>query len=111
MTIAPVRSTDSQQLIAESTEELLAQADGVPEARRQELLDEVILLNAPVARSIASRYRRKGVDADDLEPDSGPAPRRPRLPTPNSPLHRRICPLCRRASPPCDKSERPLSHR
>ncbi len=67
MTIAPVRSTDSQQLIAESTEELLAQADGVPEARRQELLDEVILLNAPVARSIASRYRRKGVDADDLE--------------------------------------------
>lgn len=67
MTIAPVRSTDSQQLIAESTEELLALADGVPEARRQELLDEVIILNAPVARSIASRYRRKGVDADDLE--------------------------------------------
>ena len=67
MTIAPVRSTDSQQLIAESTEELLARADGVPEARRQELLDEVIILNAPVARSIASRYRRKGVDADDLE--------------------------------------------
>lgn len=67
MTIAPVRSTDSQQLIAESTEELLAQADDVPEARRQELLDEVIILNAPVARSIASRYRRKGVDADDLE--------------------------------------------
>lgn len=67
MTIAPVRSTDSQQLIAESTEELLAQAEGVPEARRQELLDEVIILNAPVARSIASRYRRKGVDADDLE--------------------------------------------
>jgi RNA polymerase sigma-B factor len=67
VTIAPVRSTDSPQSIAESTEELLAQADGVPEARRQELLDQVILLNAPVARSIASRYRRKGVDEDDLE--------------------------------------------
>jgi RNA polymerase sigma-B factor len=67
VTIAPVRSTDPQALIADSTHELLAQADGVPDPRRQELLDEVIILNAPVARSIASRYRRKGVDSDDLE--------------------------------------------
>ncbi len=67
MTIAPVRSTDAPQLIAESTQELLTQADGVADPRRQELLDQVIILNAPVARSIASRYRRKGVDTDDLE--------------------------------------------
>ncbi|MDX6260989.1 MAG: polymerase sigma-B factor [Kribbellaceae bacterium] len=67
MTIAAVRSTDSQTLIADSTQELLAEADGVADPRRQELLDEVIILNAPVARSIASRYRRKGVDSDDLE--------------------------------------------
>jgi RNA polymerase sigma-B factor len=59
VTIAPVRSTDSTQLLAE--------AEGVADPRRQELLDEAIILNAPVARSIASRYRRKGVDSDDLE--------------------------------------------
>ncbi|MDX6283124.1 MAG: polymerase sigma-B factor [Kribbellaceae bacterium] len=67
MTIAAVRSTDSQTLIADSTHELLTEAEGVADPRRQELLDEVIILNAPVARSLASRYRRKGVDSDDLE--------------------------------------------
>jgi RNA polymerase sigma-B factor len=57
----------SKQSIADATHELLLEADTVPDPRHQECLDEVILLNAPVARSIASRYRSKGVDADDLE--------------------------------------------
>ncbi|GAB2677078.1 sigma-70 family RNA polymerase sigma factor [Kribbella swartbergensis] len=67
MTIAPVSTADSKQSIAEATQELLIEADGTPDPRHQELLDEVVILNAPVARSIASRYRSKGVDPDDLE--------------------------------------------
>ena len=65
MTIAAAEV--SKQRIAHATHELLLEADTVPDPRHQECLDEVILLNAPVARSIASRYRSKGVDADDLE--------------------------------------------
>ncbi|TWD81456.1 RNA polymerase sigma-B factor [Kribbella amoyensis] len=67
MTIAPVPAADSKQRIAETTQELLEQADGQPDPHHQQLLDEVVILNAPIARSIASRYRSKGVDADDLE--------------------------------------------
>ena len=67
MTIAPVSAADPKQRIAHTTLELLVEADRVPDPRHQELLDEVVILNAPVARSIASRYRSKGVDADDLE--------------------------------------------
>ena len=68
MTIAAVSvDEDSKLRIADATQELLLEADAVPDPRHQELLDEVVLLNAPVARSIASRYRSKGVDADDLE--------------------------------------------
>ena len=67
MTIAAVSADDSKQRIADSTHELLLEADSTPDPRHQELLDEVVILNAPVARSIASRYRSKGVDPDDLE--------------------------------------------
>ena len=67
MTIAPVLAADSRQHITDTTQELLEQADSVPDPRHQQLLDQVIILNAPIARSIASRYRSKGVDADDLE--------------------------------------------
>jgi RNA polymerase sigma-B factor len=58
---------ESKQTIADTTHELLLEADSVPDPRHQACLDQVVLLNAPVARSIASRYRSKGVDADDLE--------------------------------------------
>jgi RNA polymerase sigma-B factor len=68
VTIAPVRTeADPRQRIADLTQDLLIEAERAPDPRRQELLDEVVILNAPVARSMASRYRRKGVDADDLE--------------------------------------------
>lgn len=65
MTIAAIE--DSKQSIADTTHELLLEADTVPDPRHQACLDQVVLLNAPVARSIASRYRSKGVDSDDLE--------------------------------------------
>lgn len=67
MTIAAVSTQDLKQNIADATHDLLLEADAVPDPRHQECLDKVILLNAPVARSIASRYRSKGVDSDDLE--------------------------------------------
>ena len=67
MTIAAPSAEDSKQRIADTTYELLLEADNTPDPRHQQLLDEVVILNTPVARSIASRYRSKGVDADDLE--------------------------------------------
>lgn len=67
MTITPLRPADAKQRIADTTQELLAEAGAVSAARRHALLDEVVVLNAPVARSIASRYRSKGVESDDLE--------------------------------------------
>ncbi|WP_328524277.1 sigma-70 family RNA polymerase sigma factor [Kribbella sp. NBC_00359] len=67
MTTAAPSAEDSKQRIADTTHELLLEADNTPDPRHQQLLDEVVILNAPVARSIASRYRSKGVDSDDLE--------------------------------------------
>jgi RNA polymerase sigma-B factor len=67
VTIAAVSTEDIKLNIADETHELLLEADAVPDPRHQECLDRVVLLNAPVARSIASRFRSKGVDADDLE--------------------------------------------
>jgi RNA polymerase sigma-B factor len=37
------------------------------EGRRSALLDEVVLVNRPVARAIAARYRGRGVSTQDLE--------------------------------------------
>ena len=54
------RETSSQALLERrerSTDEI----------ERRRLLEEVVELNADVARSIASRYRNRGVDQDDLE--------------------------------------------
>jgi RNA polymerase sigma-B factor len=39
----------------------------VSEARRRELVDELIETNVAVARSMAARYRNRGIDVDDLE--------------------------------------------
>lgn len=35
--------------------------------RRSEILDAIVVLNAPVARSIAGRYRQRGCELEDLE--------------------------------------------
>ena len=40
---------------------------GTTEPRRRELVDELIETNVPVARSMAARYRNRGIDVDDLE--------------------------------------------
>lgn len=41
--------------------------EGVTESRRQELVDELIEVNVAAARSMAARYRNRGIDTDDLE--------------------------------------------
>lgn len=51
----------------EHSHELLIAAEAAEEPReRQALLDQVVLLNGPVAESIAARYRQRGIDSDDL---------------------------------------------
>ncbi|MBE1875854.1 sigma-70 family RNA polymerase sigma factor [Myceligenerans pegani] len=49
------------------TARLLEQARSVDGAERRRLLDEVILLNIPVALSLAARYRNRGQPLEDLE--------------------------------------------
>ncbi|ROR93025.1 sigma-70 family RNA polymerase sigma factor [Nocardioides aurantiacus] len=61
--VAPPRNRRSLR-----TSELFAElADTQDEAERTRILEEVLLLNIPVAESIASRYRGRGVGDDDLE--------------------------------------------
>lgn len=51
----------------EHSQELLAQAQAAtsPEVQ-QSYRDQVVLLNGPVAESIAARYRQRGIEAEDL---------------------------------------------
>jgi len=51
----------------ERTARLLERAHTARPAERQRLLDEVVLLNMPVARSVSHRFRGKGVAEDDLD--------------------------------------------
>jgi RNA polymerase sigma-B factor len=48
------------------TDDLLEQASAADEVERRRLLDEVVLLNLPVARGLAARYRDRGESMDDL---------------------------------------------
>jgi RNA polymerase sigma-B factor len=50
-----------------ATARLLAEAHASGEEQRGRLLQEVVLVNRPVARAIASRYRGRGVSTQDLE--------------------------------------------
>lgn len=62
-----LRVSDLEPAERESrTAALLEQARDAGEGERQRLLDQVVLLNGPVAESIAARYRARGIDADDL---------------------------------------------
>lgn len=63
-TAAPRRGRDERR---SHTNRLLAQAHGATPAERARLIDEVIVENIPVAKSIAGRYRGRGVAIDDLE--------------------------------------------
>jgi len=49
------------------TAALIQQAHAAPAERREELLEEVIRLNIPVAHSLAARYRNRGQALEDLE--------------------------------------------
>ncbi len=51
----------------ECSHELLALAAACEDASwRQKYFDQVVLLNGPVAESIAGRYRARGIESDDL---------------------------------------------
>jgi RNA polymerase sigma-B factor len=52
---------DREQLTQQKLRELADTED-----ERERLCDEIVLLNMPVAQSIARRYRRRGVEFDDL---------------------------------------------
>jgi len=66
--VHPAAGVDPRETRQKKTNELLARAatEADPDERRR-LLDEVVLLNLPVAKSVASRYRDRGVPTDDLE--------------------------------------------
>ncbi|GAA1808115.1 RNA polymerase sigma factor SigF [Nocardioides hankookensis] len=49
------------------THRLFDEASSAGPAERRRMIDEVIVLNLPVARSIAGRYRGRGVAVEDLE--------------------------------------------
>lgn len=49
------------------TAELIAQAAAVDGDERLRILDEVIVLNIPVAHALASRYRNRGQSREELE--------------------------------------------
>jgi RNA polymerase sigma-B factor len=49
------------------TNRLLSRARGADPAERQGLVDEVVMRTMPVAKSVASRYRDRGVPIEDLE--------------------------------------------
>jgi RNA polymerase sigma-B factor len=68
MTIAaePQRVSAAEQRQT-ATNEMLREAQAAGPAERQRLLDEVIVANLEVARSIAGRYRNRGIAGDDLE--------------------------------------------
>lgn len=65
--VAPRSSGDSEPSGRDRlTDELIERAAVAAEPERHRLLDEVVLLNLPVARSIASRYRDRGEPLEDL---------------------------------------------
>lgn len=73
---AAVRENETRESARESrtrtreerTEELMARAVALADdvAAQQACLDDVVLINAPVAEAIANRYAARGLEADDL---------------------------------------------
>ena len=50
----------------QATEDLLERASAASEPERSRLLDEVVVLNLPVAKALAARFRDRGEQLDDL---------------------------------------------
>jgi RNA polymerase sigma-B factor len=62
-----VRSADPEAHRSEITARLLAQAaTTTDDVERKRLRDEVVVLNMAVARAVASRYRDRGINREDL---------------------------------------------
>jgi RNA polymerase sigma-B factor len=67
-TVEELPSTDPKQRRDLATREILARrAETTDENLQQSLLEEAIELNLGIAHSIASRFRGRGVEADDLD--------------------------------------------
>ncbi len=84
---APTQRRDDHSEVEERTAELFDRIAACTEEERPALLEEVVLLNLPLADSLARRFRHRGEDEDDLaqvaraglteaahryEPDRGP---------------------------------------
>ncbi len=63
--VSPRRLPRAERI--QHTNELLRRAQTLEGQARQELLDEAVRLNIPVARSIARQFLHRGEPADDLE--------------------------------------------
>jgi len=64
-TSSPVPASYAEE--SARTEHLLRAAHSSRGARREQLLDEAIVSGMPLARTLAHRYRGRGVDDEDLE--------------------------------------------
>lgn len=60
------RTTDDREARIRRTAELFERADEVGPQAQEAILDEIILINRPVAESIAARYFGRGIAPDDL---------------------------------------------
>jgi RNA polymerase sigma-B factor len=59
--------SDPRNEQAATAERLLRKAAAATGTRREDLLDQAIVASVPLARTLASRYYRRGVDAEDLD--------------------------------------------
>lgn len=62
----PSAPASSQQLDDRTKQLVIDARDVVDEARREQILDDAVTMNMPLARAIAARYRAKGVEWEDL---------------------------------------------
>ncbi len=67
MTPAAMHRQAPDQVRRERTASLLAEAAEASPERREELLNEVVVLNIQVAHAVARRFRNRGVPLEDLE--------------------------------------------
>src|SRR4051794_41343990 len=67
MTISALDEAPSRAVRREETARLLQEASTLTGERRDQLIDQVIVLNIGVAHAIAHRYRNRSVPVEDLE--------------------------------------------
>ncbi len=67
MSTAEVEGAHAARIRQSTTNRLLRAAQQAGPSERQRLIDEVIVANIDVARSVARRYRNRGILSEDLE--------------------------------------------